>query len=239
MTVQRCTECGHALGGRWETLTRGGVNSLIRFYRTIGASGGDAHLQNDVTLTKSEYTNFYRLKYWDLVEATGGGRYKMTAFGVRFLAGRARIRKALYVMNNRVYFDRVHPENEFVTVHDIMASNEPHWLERCDYQFLRVPFYDQEQDPLPFESEDGDQIAHEILSPDQNRISRFVTFGASHVHEYDGKRIDSNVQVELVMPQEANPRDEICRLFGSKWSMEYATPRNAKYFSRGIVRIEI
>jgi hypothetical protein len=55
----------------------------------------------DMGLTNSEYSNFPKLEYWDLVSKVEGG-WKMTEAGSEFLRGRRTIHKSVWTYRGKV-----------------------------------------------------------------------------------------------------------------------------------------
>lgn len=63
------------------------------------------HLQKDLTLTKNEYANFQKLRYWGLVENYSGqksGHWSITQLGKVFLLGKISVHKHVVTFNNKV-----------------------------------------------------------------------------------------------------------------------------------------
>lgn len=92
-----CPSCG----ANRRTYIRHLEGYLIDGLRALAAHGGEGHTR-DLGLSRSSYGNFARLRLFGLVEKIGGGRYRITDTGSRFLAGEGEIHTTLHVYRNRV-----------------------------------------------------------------------------------------------------------------------------------------
>lgn len=64
--------------------------------------------------------------------------------------------------------------------------------------------------------------------------TRYFTFGQCHVHSVNGRTFDKDCVVKIT---HFDPRQEMFRHFGSKWSMEYTKPPRMELFPRGIIEL--
>ena len=62
----------------------------------------------------------------------------------------------------------------------------------------------------------------------------WFTFGQSHVHSIGGFTYDKDIVVEITAE---NPREEMFRVFGDKWAMQYDSKPNMSFYPRGIKKI--
>src|SRR5487761_378645 len=66
--VKFCDHCGAKLTGRWEHLSPGLIDTLLKFATKVKEKNANMiHLQNDLNLTKNQYNNFQKLRYFGLV----------------------------------------------------------------------------------------------------------------------------------------------------------------------------
>lgn len=69
---------------------------------------------------------------------------------------------------------------------------------------------------------------------DKQLITQYFTFGQSHVHSVDGRTFDKDTVVKIT---HEDPRSEMFRLFGVRWSMQYDEPPRMDLFPGGIVEV--
>jgi hypothetical protein len=127
-----CSHCGAKMVEYKHGLSKAQVRPLVRL---MNAGGGPLNISDDITLNKSEYTNFAKLAYWGLVEKEGdskrGGRWQITAIGRRFLGGEVTLQKTAWVYRGVVQrFDG--PE---LSIMDVTGG----WKYRPDYARESVP----------------------------------------------------------------------------------------------------
>ena len=93
------------------------------------------HLQHDLTLTKSQYTNFNKLRYWGLVKksynadgARLGGYWELTSL-VRYVINGKALPKWKRTFNNKV----VEVSDELTTLDQAVGSYEipEQWAEKA------------------------------------------------------------------------------------------------------------
>jgi hypothetical protein len=125
----RCGACGSKLAGRWESISKGLCISLIKFYETARVKS-PVHLQKDCPLTKTEYANFQKLKYFGLVAKIEDrpGCWLLTRRGEEFVGNRICIPKKVLVFRNSVE-DR---SEETTSIAKAIGSR-PWWLKREDF----------------------------------------------------------------------------------------------------------
>lgn len=96
--------------------------SLMRcLVKLCDAGGGPLNISDDITLTKSQYTNVAKLAYWSITEKANphggerGGVWKVTRIGWQFIRGEISLPKWVRVYRGDVvkksargiYFDEV------------------------------------------------------------------------------------------------------------------------------------
>lgn len=63
--------------------------------------------------------------------------------------------------------------------------------------------------------------------------SAWFTFGQNHIHRIAGQTFDCDTVVKITTstnPNDRTPREVMFDTFGNKWSMEYDSEPNMKYF---------
>ena len=94
------------------------------------------HLQRDLTLTKSQYNNFQKLRYWGLVKKSYdgdgkrlGGFWELTGLAGAFINGKP-IRKTKWTFNNEV----VSASEEMIYLDEAVGSFDvpEQWAERAE-----------------------------------------------------------------------------------------------------------
>lgn len=65
-------------------------------------------------------------------------------------------------------------------------------------------------------------------------MTSYFTFGQSHFHNIEGVIFDRNVVVKI---NATDPRAEMFKICGPKWSMQYDEPPNMEHFPRGIIEL--
>lgn len=63
----------------------------------------------------------------------------------------------------------------------------------------------------------------------------YFTFGQCHTHRINNQTLDCDTVVKITAEE---PRDKMFELFGPKWSMEYDTEPNMKFFPKGIIELK-
>lgn len=107
MSKETCPHCGASMKEYIHSLTPGLVKSLVKFGEAISCKGtNDIHLQTEVDLTKNEYNNFQKLRYWGLVhhankENIKSGRWLLTKRGGQFLRNEIQIPKKVKTFRNQ------------------------------------------------------------------------------------------------------------------------------------------
>lgn len=136
--IQYCECCGAKLTGRWESLTAGLVDTLILFARNVQLRNRNKiHLQNDLNLTKNQYNNFQKLRYFGLVakvkdeEKLKSGHWALTRKAGDFLQGKP-ILKKVFIFRNHIK----KRGEEFITISDKKVLGQiPYWLKAEDFDY--------------------------------------------------------------------------------------------------------
>jgi hypothetical protein len=118
---QVCSCCGQTISPRKENLSRGIVETLIKFYVYVSNGGTNRfHPRKDLDLSKSEYNNFQKLRYHALIAKCDdvSGYWLITRRGFNFLTNSERIPKSVWILNNRIQ-DR---DTQLCGIKDIMRD---------------------------------------------------------------------------------------------------------------------
>ena len=122
-----CPTCSQPTVAHRHSIARMLANILlsVRHFQT------EFHLQKDTALTKNQYNNFQKLKYWGLVanNDVGAGYWYITLTGKKFIAGEIRIPKWVKTFNNRV----VEESEETINIADIKKINNKTYKKREEY----------------------------------------------------------------------------------------------------------
>lgn len=138
-----CPECGAAI-----VKYKHGISlSLTRcLYKLQLAGGGPLNISDSLDLSKGQYTNFAKLRYWGFIEHANpsggerGGWWKITRKGQHFLSGKMAVPKFVWVYRG----DIVDVSPKLVTVQDVTGG----WQYRPQYVRERRPYSPQPDLPL-------------------------------------------------------------------------------------------
>lgn len=128
-----CPCCNSEIVVRKESLSKGLVSTLVKFYMECRLYGTDElHLQDETDLTKNQYNNFQKLQYFHLVVKTNRtGVWKITREGIDFIEAQTMIAKNVYVFRNRI----VETDGPMVTLSDYRSYlPDEYWNKIEDYQ---------------------------------------------------------------------------------------------------------
>lgn len=135
-----CNCCGAKLNGRWEHISKGIAENLIRFRIEAIKKGNKVHLIKDLNLTHSQYNNFQKLRFHGLIahyknpitKEEESGYWLLTKRGNQFCKNEASIPKKVLVFRNTIQ-DK---GDKLVNISEILYSknNEPYWYEKSDYE---------------------------------------------------------------------------------------------------------
>lgn len=128
--IKICECCGQKIRGRWESLSKGLVRDLIKLYsKVVETQKNEVHLQRDLDLTKNQYNNFQKLRYFGLSVKVKEkpGYWLLTRRGADFLTKGEKISKKVYVSNNQI------TEHSVEKIGAIDMVGYPMWLKKEDY----------------------------------------------------------------------------------------------------------
>ena len=106
-----CPCCGAKLTGRFERVSRGLANSLIKFRKQVVKNKvNKVHLANDLELSKNEYNNFQKLRYHGLIahykcketKEFLTGYWLLTHRGNKFCKNELHVPKKLLIFRNKI-----------------------------------------------------------------------------------------------------------------------------------------
>ncbi len=123
-----CTTCGAKIVEYKHSLVPGIVSAL----RTLYATTKDPINLNALNLTRNQWDNFQKLKYWDLVKQVGGkksGIWQITTVGIQFVEERITLQKSVWTYRGEVRRSSGHT----VSINDIKVKEEGRAYQR-DYE---------------------------------------------------------------------------------------------------------
>jgi len=123
-----CQCCGASMNTHTHSLTKGIVNGLRKFAEK---SGGKPLNLKHAELTRNEWDNFQKLKYWKLVVQTDGiknGVWQVTDVGHQFLSGRINLHKKQVTYRGKV----MKSDGDLITIKNVEVT--PYFLHRDNYQ---------------------------------------------------------------------------------------------------------
>lgn len=112
----------------------------------------DFHLQKDLDLTKNQYANFQKLKYWGLVKQVKdkAGYWIVTQHGIAFANNVVKVPKNIFTFNNQV----VRSEGPMVCIDELTDL----WKNRESYISEMEPAFDRDSSQFQY------RFNHEILN---------------------------------------------------------------------------
>lgn len=125
-----CPVCGQSIMEHKHTMSKAMANifKMLPLHNPF-------HLQKDLNLTKNQYANFQKLRYWGLVERIiyndKSGYWQVTDHGRRFASNELAIPKTMITFNNHVR----RAESPMIKISDCDGS----WKNRNDYQREMTP----------------------------------------------------------------------------------------------------
>lgn len=138
----RCPHCNAAMEGRWERLTTGLVNTLVKFRQAVVDAGKNSVNPSRISsLTHGEKANFQKLRFHGLVakvEKDGEhihGQWLLTRRGGLFLRGDESVPKAVFVFRNRVEKHDI----EYINIVDLLREGPPRFDGVYDFDYQAMP----------------------------------------------------------------------------------------------------
>ena len=130
----QCPHCGAKMVEYKHGLSRGLAQALYRITQNL-SSGNEFHI-GECGMTYSQRENARKLQYWGVIEKIGdkdskGGRWKITAVGMAFARGNARLRKSVWTYRGAV----VRFEGDPVRITDLTDG----WKYRPQYAQEAMP----------------------------------------------------------------------------------------------------
>mgnify|MGYP003627574068 CR=1 FL=1 len=129
----KCPHCGASMEKRPHRVSKGLVQSLVKFkVKVCELDRNSLHLQTDLDFTKSQFTNFQKLRYHGLIakcydketKVRQSGYWLLTRRGNSFLKGEISIPIRVLTFRNRI----VEKDENKVSVKHILSNDElPYW----------------------------------------------------------------------------------------------------------------
>jgi len=125
--VERCQHCDAKIVEYKHNLTPGLVSGLIELSK---AGGGPINLK-ELGLTRNQWDNFQKMRYWGLVSKVGGDRtgvWEITSLGRDFVEGRTSCKKSVWTYRGATV--RTDGKDTFITDLNL----EPYYQEQYEVQ---------------------------------------------------------------------------------------------------------
>lgn len=158
---KKCTCCGASMKIHKHSLSRGLVNTLIKFRKAVlnqpHYTFNRIHIPDDVVLTKNEYNNFQKLRYFGLVAKVRRpdgtreqGYWLLTRNGNAFCKGLKPISKSVQTFRNKIV--ERHPEK--ITILQALQSDLLPYFEK-DFEYELADIIDPDVVPITETDENG------------------------------------------------------------------------------------
>ena len=130
MNIKRCPHCDAKMVEYRHTFNKGLAHGL---YELFAVGGGPISLRS-LKLTRTQWTNFQKLRYWGLVSPTKeDGEWKLTTKGFDFITQGISLQKWVYTYRGETvrfeggtcFFNEVHPPI-YDKKPDYVATATPH-----------------------------------------------------------------------------------------------------------------
>lgn len=135
----KCPHCGANMYIHGHRLSKGLVNSLILFRKSILERNRNfIHIKDEMSLTKSQFTNFQKLRYHGLVakyidpetKEHVAGYWVLTRRGNQFCKNILSLPVVVYTFRNKI----VNKHTDRVFLSDVLKNDElPYWDEKPDF----------------------------------------------------------------------------------------------------------
>lgn len=132
MSKEYCPHCGASITENTHNLSQGLVKTLIKFAEAVRQKGeNNVHLQTETNLTKNEYNNFQKLRYWGLVHHADknnskSGKWLLTKLGGQFLRNEVGVAKKIKTLRNK----KTAEWNELVYISDYFRGFDADYWQR-------------------------------------------------------------------------------------------------------------
>lgn len=115
---KNCPTCGARTVRYRFRLNKGLATALAELYRaSLGSQGRPTQL-GSLPISKAQYSNFPKLRYWDLAQSDARGKWAITPNGVAFVEGRGFARPVAHTDRGCV----VERTGEPVTINDFLPG---------------------------------------------------------------------------------------------------------------------
>lgn len=143
-----CDHCGASIKEWKHGLTRGLVKAFIKFCYAINKKEyNKIHLQTEMELTKNEYNNFQKLRYFGLVARSGeAGNWALTNIGERYARGEIGIEKFAISYRDRL----------------VRREGEKVWLQQFYEKGNNTESFDYWQQSFAFTIHEGEVIKYQV-----------------------------------------------------------------------------
>ena len=90
--IEKCPHCEAKMVNYVHSLESGTLVKALMIFYSHTRNGIKSVNPAKTEMTKNQYNNFQKLRYWDLVERVGhNGLWKMTYLGIEFVQGRVAV----------------------------------------------------------------------------------------------------------------------------------------------------
>lgn len=136
----KCPHCGASMIIHKQTLSRGLVQSLIKFKQAVLKHNRNSIHLDEIGLNQNQFNNFQKLRYFGLVakfvdpetKKNVAGYWLLTKRGNLFLKNELAVPCSVYTFRNKI----INREPIKLKVSEIVLSAEiPVWQERLDFPF--------------------------------------------------------------------------------------------------------
>lgn len=142
---KRCPYCDASMKKHWHRLSKGLVNTLIKFKQKVLELGQNkVHIKNDCNYSKVEFANFQKLRYFGLVakwvnseNEHEGGYWLLTKRGNQFLKGEIAIPLRVLTFRNKIH----QRDERLYKISDVLAVNDlPYWddINTIEYEYADI-----------------------------------------------------------------------------------------------------
>lgn len=142
---KRCPYCDASMKKHWHRLSKGLVNTLIKFKKkVIELQQNKVHIKDQCNYSKVEFANFQKLRYFGLVakwvnsdNEHEGGYWLLTKRGNQFLKSEIAIPLRVLTFRNKIH----KRSEELYKISDVLAvSDLPYWddINTIEYEYADI-----------------------------------------------------------------------------------------------------